>query len=281
MSRIALSMPDELSGQDGRAIYIMALLTQFLLRLSFGMAIAMATVSPRQVTSGYFRNHLYVILGLTSLASLLSRAAAPAAFGWALATATLSYVGAVAWLYEKRTFGIVSLVILAITALAGALSITDVPDGIVSNEQIPFTITKLALVLRIVQTITSGVLIGITMAAMLLGHWYLNSPGMELRPLRKLLVAMAIAVIAQAVVCGIGLSLENAIRSLSTQDWLFLTLRWSFGLIGVIILIWLTWQTLAIPNTQSATGILYVAVMGVFVGETMSLLLSAESVYPV
>jgi len=259
----------------------MALLTQFLLRLSFGMALAMATVSPRQVTSGYFRNHLYVILGLSSLATLLSRAAAPAAFGWALAAAALSYIGAVAWLYEKRTFGIVSLVILAITALAGALSITDVPNGIVSNEQIPFTITKFALALRTVQTVTSGVLIGFTMAAMLLGHWYLNSPGMELQPLRKLLVAMAIAVIAQAVVCGIGLNLENALRPLSTQDWLFLTLRWSFGLIGVIILIWLTWQTLAIPNTQSATGILYVAVMGVFVGETMSLLLSAESVYPV
>jgi len=259
----------------------MALLTQFLLRLSFGMALAMATVSPRQVTSGYFRNHLYVILGLSSLATLLSRAAAPAAFGWALAAAALSYIGAVAWLYEKRTFGIVSLVILAITALAGALSITEVSNGIVSNEEIPFTITKLALVLRIVQTVTSGVLIGFTMAAMLLGHWYLNSPGMEFRPLRKLLIAMAIAVIAQAVVCGIGLNLENALQSLSTQDWLFLTLRWSFGLIGVIILIWLTWQTLAIPNTQSATGILYVAVMGVFVGETMSLLLSAESVYPV
>jgi hypothetical protein len=259
----------------------MALLTQFLLRLSFGMALAMATVSPRQVTSGYFRNHLYVILGLSSLATLLSRVAAPAAFWWALAAAALSYVGAVAWLYEKRTFGIVSLAILATTALVGALSITEAPSGVVSNEKIPNTIATLALTIRFVQTITSGVLIGFTMAAMLLGHWYLNAPGMELRPLRKLLVAMAVAVVAQAVVCGVGLNLENSLQSLSTQDWLFLTLRWSFGLLGVIVLIWLTWQTLAIPNTQSATGILYVAVMGVFVGETMSLLLSAESLFPV
>jgi hypothetical protein len=273
----------------------MALLTQFLLRLSFGMAAAMATVSPRQVTSGYFRNHLYVILGLSSLATLLSRVAAPAAFWWALAAAVLSYVGAVAWLYEKRIFGVAMLVMVAIAALAGALAITegavhvvhgpigffDGPIGFDKGEGVPFTIAKFALVFRVIQTITSGVLIGFTMAAMLLGHWYLNSPGMELAPLRKLLVAMAIAVVAQAVVCGVGLSLENSLSPLSTQDWLFLALRWSFGLVGVIILIWLTWQTLAIPNTQSATGILYVAVMGVFVGETMSLLLSAESVYPV
>jgi hypothetical protein len=180
------------------------------------------------------------------------------------------------------------LVVVAIAALAGALAITEVPVdvargpiGFADGEAVPMMIGTLALVLRVVQTVTSGVLIGFTMAAMLLGHWYLNSPGMELQPLRKLLIAMAIAVIAQAIVCGVGLNLENSLQSLSTQDWLFLTLRWSFGLVGVIILIWLTWQTLAIPNTQSATGILYVAVMGVFVGETMSLLLSAESLFPV
>ena len=259
----------------------MALLIEFLLRLSFGLAAAMASVSPRRVSSGYFRNHLYVVLGLSSLATLLSRVAAPAAFAWAIAAAALSYVGSVAWLYEKRMLGVASLVILATTALGGALSITDVHTGIVDNEEIPFTIATLASLLRIVQAVTSGVLLGCTMAAMLLGHWYLNAPGMELTPLRKMLVAMAVAVIAQAVVCGVGLNLEHALRPLSTQDLLFLTLRWSFGLVGVLVLIWLAWQTLAIPNTQSATGILYVAVMGVFVGETMSLLLSAESLYPV
>jgi hypothetical protein len=45
-------------------------------------------------------------------------------------------------------------------------------------------------------------------------------------------------------------------------------------------LAWMAWQTLKIPNTQSATGILYVAVIGTFVGETTALLLSAESLFP-
>jgi hypothetical protein len=39
-------------------------------------------------------------------------------------------------------------------------------------------------------------------------------------------------------------------------------------------------RTLEIPNTQSATGILYVAVLGVFTGELTGLLLSATSAYP-
>ena len=48
----------------------------------------------------------------------------------------------------------------------------------------------------------------------------------------------------------------------------------------VLRMIWMAWRTLDIPNTQSATGILYVAVLGVFIGELTGLLLSADSAYP-
>jgi hypothetical protein len=256
----------------------MALLVQFLLRLSFCMAAAMATVSPRQVTSGYFRNHLYVILGFTALASLLSRAAVPPAFSWAVAAAIATYVGSVLWLYERRILGVLALAIIAILCWRGAVRGLDYPLAIGETGS---ALEWQWIYLRLANTITSAALLGFTMAAMLLGHWYLNAPGMQLAPLRKLLVAMAIAVAAHACVCGLGLALELGVRDFSTQDWLFLILRWSFGLLGVMVLIWLTWETLAVPNTQSATGILYVAVMGVFVGETMSLLLSAESLFPV
>ena len=259
----------------------MALLTEFLLRLSFGMAAAMAIVPPRLVTSGYYRNHLYVTLGLSALAALLSRVAAPSAFWWAVATATLSYVGSVCWLYEKRRAGVGLLIVVATAAVIGALAINGRPTKLPTEDATPVAESSLADGLRMLQPITSGLLLGTTMAAMLLGHWYLNAPGMELAPLRRLLIAMAAAVALLAALCGTGLTLEASQQALSMQDWLFLLLRWSFGLIGVLILIVLTWKTLEIPNTQSATGILYVAVMGAFVGETMSLLLSAESVFPV
>jgi hypothetical protein len=57
-------------------------------------------------------------------------------------------------------------------------------------------------------------------------------------------------------------------------------LRWSFGIIGVAVTLWMAWQTLKIPNTQSATGILYVSVIGAFIGELAASLLSAESAFP-
>lgn len=248
----------------------MLLLIDFLLRLSFGLAGGMTIVSPRDVTSGYFRNHLYVTLGLSALAALLARSAESAAFWPAVVACAASYVGSVCWLYEKPSAGKVLLAVTSLAAAAGALAVHDAGG----------TSTTAPANLELAAVLTSGALLGVTMAAMLLGHWYLNAPGMKLEPLRKLLVAMAVALTLHATICAYGVWQELALREPTTQFWLFLALRWSFGLAGVAALIWMAWRTLDVPNTQAATGILYVAVIGTFVGETMSLLLSAESTFP-
>src|SRR5262245_39097801 len=79
----------------------MGLLSQFLLRLTFGLAVGMAITTPRLVSSGYFRNHLYVTLGLSAFAAMVSHTAAPDAFWYAISAAVASYIGSVCWLYEK------------------------------------------------------------------------------------------------------------------------------------------------------------------------------------
>ena len=50
----------------------MAILNQFVLRLAFGLALGMALTDAGQVTSGYYRNHLYVLLGLLVLATMVA-----------------------------------------------------------------------------------------------------------------------------------------------------------------------------------------------------------------
>jgi hypothetical protein len=42
----------------------------------------------------------------------------------------------------------------------------------------------------------------------------------------------------------------------------------------------MTWLTLKIPNTQSATGILYAAVILAFIGELTAQLMSDAASYP-
>ena len=58
------------------------------------------------------------------------------------------------------------------------------------------------------------------------------------------------------------------------------SLRWAAGLVGLAVMTWMTWQTMKIPNTQSATGILYVALVFVFLGELASALLSFGNPLP-
>lgn len=239
----------------------MSLLAEFLLRLTFGLAAGMALCSPREVTSGYFRNHLYVTLGLSVLAALVTWSIGGPR-EWAAAAAVASYLGAACWLYENSRLGRPMLGIIAILALSGALQSEHGTGSVMQGFA----------------TITSGLVLGLTLAAMLLGHWYLNTPTMQLVPLRRLLVAMAGALIMQIALSGWGIvEMLNRSELPQLSWWLFLLLRWAFGLIGVMALVVMAWKTLQIPNTQSATGILYVAVIGVFTGELLGLLLSADA----
>jgi hypothetical protein len=245
----------------------MQLLAQFLLRLSFGLAFGMSITSPRQVTSGFYRNHLYVTLGLTTLAAMVLAKLHSFTVWLAVAAAVISYIGSAAWLYEAKGLGRLML------RLVGAMSLAAAIFPAATASYLPWWYA--------ISVATSGLALGLVFASMLLGHWYLNAPGMEIAPLQKLLIASGIAVIGQAVVVGVGLIAHIATQpSITLSFLLFELLRWSFGIIGVLALLWMARRTLEIPNTQSATGILYVAVLGVFIGELTGLLLSAESVYP-
>jgi hypothetical protein len=241
------------------------LLSQFLLRLSFGLALGMAVTSPRQVTSGYFRNHLYVLLGLAALATTVALGS-QGQFDVAppLVAAVASYIGSVLWLYEKPRAGIAALAVVATASLWGAWADTDWPAQGHGAE------TALAAL----DPLTSGLVLGLTMAAMFLGHWYLNSPTMALAPLDRLIVLMAAAVCLRAGVEAAALGTEVSRASAAASlPWTFIVLRWLSGIIGAFALAWMARATLRIPNTQSATGILYVAVIVTFLGELASMLL--------
>ena len=99
---------------------------------------------------------------------------------------------------------------------------------------------------------TSGLVLGLTIAAMFLGHWYLNTPTMALSPLERLLRLAGAAIGLRTVVAAAGLALNiGASGWPGTEQTLFLTLRWLSGLIGAAILIAMAAKTLRIPNTQS------------------------------
>jgi hypothetical protein len=249
------------------------LLSQFLLRLSFGLALAMGVTSPRRVSSGFYRVHLLVVMGLCTLAALVAANRPELPLWPPLAAAVAAYAGSVAFLYEAVRPGMVLLWFTSIMALLGAWIILGEPSSP------PDTLA--AAMLHWVDAPSGGLVLGGAIAAMFLGHWYLNTPTMDLAALRRLLICMAIFLLLRTAIAGAALAMALA------NDWRptggalgLLVLRWLAGLVGVGWLTWMAWETLKVPNTQSATGILYVAVIGVFAGELTSLLLSGQTSLP-
>lgn len=250
----------------------MQLLAEFLFRLSFGLAVAMVCTPTRFVPAGFFRAHSYVLLGL-NVGALMATLGSGAWPWWpAAGAAAASYAAAVASHYERPRLGNLCLSASAGLALIGAWAASPPASGA----------PQALVALTHVDAVSGGLLLGFTIAAMLLGHWYLNTPGMDLIPLRRLVVLMGAAIALRAAVCGTGLALQIAGPGAPFSGWpLFVALRWLAGIFGLAGVVVMTWKTLEIPNTQSATGILYVGVIGAFLGELAGLLLSAGGAYPV
>ena len=111
----------------------MNLLIQFLLRLSFGLAAGMAITSSKTVTSGYFRNHLYVTLGLTTLAAMVSYSIAPDVFWYCCSGGCAELCGVSVLAVRKVDWGHVMLLIVVSAQLAGAC-VGQLPDLRISRK---------------------------------------------------------------------------------------------------------------------------------------------------
>ncbi|MEM7233381.1 MAG: hypothetical protein AAF517_14480, partial [Planctomycetota bacterium] len=64
--------------------------------------------------------------------------------------------------------------------------------------------------------------------------------------------------------------LEPGFTAFFLSDGVFLSARLLFGLLAPLVLVGLTWGCLRVESNQSATGILYVIVAFVFLGELLS-----------
>jgi len=136
--------------------------------------------------------------------------------------------------------------------------------------------------LTVASFLTSAALLGGACTAMILGHWYLVIPSMEVAYLQSIVrvhiasMAARVVVVAAAVWFAIasfrpdvdpGPSFRHYIFSI---DGIFFWQRVLFGLAGPALLSYLTWETAKIRSTQSATGILYVDFFTVVVGEVLA-----------
>lgn len=251
----------------------MPLLADFAVLLAGGLAATLPMVPSKSVPPAFYRTLCLVILGLYVLAALnLAGVEAPGMFkGILLATAGsgLAFLASIAWgLGLPRLAAPLSMLIVAISCVLLA-----------EAAQVPSTGLW---IFNSFGRACSAVLMGSSLTAMLLGHHYLTAPSMSIAPLRRLVRMTGILLVLRTLLAtgalgiwfGVELDLGNRLSIENDVPLLFLAMRWAMGLAVPALAISLSWETVRIRSTQSTTGILYIGVALLLVGELTALILS-------
>src|SRR5262249_35319755 len=149
------------------------MLILFCLRLAFGLLAALLLLRPAQINPRFYRTHLLTVLGLGAAALVLtSLASASPAPAWIVIVAlALACLGSLSWSLEGAPGGRL-LIVLTLLALGVALW----PGAQDTMQSLAPALEEHALLWRSADTLTSALLLGVAMTAMLMGHSYLIAP---------------------------------------------------------------------------------------------------------
>jgi hypothetical protein len=246
----------------------------FLTHLGIGIIFTLAIVS-REAGVKFFRFNAGLAAALIAVAFVMRPAElAPSAMTVAglAALAVAEAATLVYWASVGRGLASIRPALVAVSCGGGLIALV--------AQAIAATSAAGSTVLTIASFLSSAALLGGASTAMILGHWYLILPSMQVSHLQSIVkvhiasLVVRIAVVAAAVIVaietwqpGLGPSFRHYILSVGG---IFFWQRVLFGLAGPALLSYLTWETAKIRSTQSATGILYVDVFTVIVGEVLA-----------
>jgi hypothetical protein len=117
-----------------------------------------------------------------------------------------------------------------------------------------------------VSLLAGALALGAVWSGMMLGHWYLVTPLLSLRPLLRLNAGLAGMLVVQGALAAWALSTGLVERDVAWLSWL----RVGVGIVFPLALALPIWRTARVRSTQSATGLLYVALGAVLAGEIIA-----------
>lgn len=249
------------------------MVTNFCLRLALGMVGAMLVLPAQIVPPRFFRVQFLTALALAVLAGCFFGGHSESAAFWiSLGVAiVVCLVGGIVWHTDEAPLGRAAMW-LGSLALAAAVFFLRIKSPDAADP----------LWLR-VDDLASALMLGSAISAMLMGHSYLIAPAMSLSPLNRLLGLLSFSLAIRMGLACLGLLWWTRLTSSGTLDResvVWLGARWLLGFLFPVGLTWMAWETARIRSTQSATGILYVVTILVFLGELLSLLLAEKFGFP-
>lgn len=281
------------------------LLFRSLLTLSLGSLLALPFISVREIGRGFFTLWVAIVgsLGTIGLALLASHGLGGAPLGAASAAPGSSATSAapdpggefaasllglslallmVFWIALRMGLPRCATVALLASALCGGLVLRELAlSGPSTPRPVDTAIAAPAWIgLRVSNLLLSALSVGMVTVAMVLGHWYLVQPKLALAPLRRCCNVLLGVLLARLIVSGWGMaeSIQAGHAFFARTEpipWeiVILSQRLLFGFGGSLILAVMIRKTVALRSTMSATGLLYIAILFVWVGEFLSIYL--------
>jgi hypothetical protein len=260
----------------------------FLILLAGGTLLAAAIQDPRQVTLRWLRLAGIIALCTLGLAGyfLLTRDLQPsttafyhrlqlALFGITVLT-TLAHLAFVQ-VARRNAQRVLALMAFVFAVLSGSGLLHEIAP------LRPDLSKPLTIALQTLGCVGVAALTGVAIMDMLLGHAYLTASQMTMRPFSRINNALA-ALLAVRLVCATVVALTvNAVRPfdlLFNLYGLYIATRWLVGLIVPAVFVYMARDCINRRATQSATGILYVAGVLIFIGEITALYLIKETSLP-
>lgn len=246
--------------------------------LSWGCLALLPLVKLQEVGQGFYRFFGFTCVALDTLAVGLALFAGPEfdpAFrstAWALGASlffTLCFTVALKVRVRWFTWGCFTAAVL--TGLAG-LTVWPWKGG--------------AYVILALREVSSSLLLGSVTLAMMLGHWYLVTPKLSITPLKRYSTSYILLTVWMTLLIPAGyfgskvVQDSQGIPAILQQEDIFILFRVAWGLLPPLGMAYWIWETVRTKSTQSATGILYAAMVCTLMGEAMGLYLTLRTGLP-
>ncbi|HXC61154.1 MAG TPA: DmsC/YnfH family molybdoenzyme membrane anchor subunit, partial [Nitrospiria bacterium] len=151
-------------------------------------------------------------------------------------------------------------ILLLVTALTGVVVLLMTPLALQAHLAI-----RWKEILMPLSFLISSLLLGSVVDGMILGHSYLNIPALPTKLLMRFSILFLVGLVFQggftlfSILSGMKTDLVRSALFLQSFEGLFLWMRVAIGIIGPLILAVMILETVRIRSTQSATGLLYIA----------------------
>lgn len=243
----------------------------FLLESGAGTAILLLFFPPGTLGKGFFSLHAAIATVFAALALLLR----PTGLPLTVAVAATALLGAYAVAAQAGRPG-PARPILLLGAAAAAWSAAQVALLAPRGPGGAWTVASGLL---------GGLFLGAVLLTMNLGHWYLVSRSLPFELLARGATLFAVLAAARTALLGAAVAVNPRPEGLEAllsveRDALFFLFRVLWGLAGPLALSYFIWRTAQMRSNQAATGLLYVALIFVLIGELLASYLTVATGFP-